>query len=56
MKHNDVSIIIQGPPNKTTLFSILNYKDLAEIIICFNNENDDTKEFEKLFLNKNIKI
>ena len=30
MKYNDVSIIIQGPISKTTVFAIAKYSELAD--------------------------
>jgi len=55
MKYKNVSIIIQGPISKTTLFAIAKYKDLAEIIISFCSQ-DNQPEYLKSFCQNNIKI
>ena len=55
MKYNNVSIIIQGPICKTTIFAIAKYSELAEVILSFNND-EDVPSFLKTNKNSNIKV
>ena len=55
MKYNNVSIIIQGPICKTTIFAIAKYSELAEVILSFNND-EDVPNFLKTNKNSNIKV
>ena len=55
LKHNDVTIVIQGPINKTTLFAIAKYRQLAEIIIVHSSDCNDPN-YLKFKDHENLKI
>lgn len=55
MKYNDVSIIIQGPISKTTVFAIAKYSELAEVIVSFSCD-ENLPDYLKQKTNSNIKV
>jgi hypothetical protein len=55
MKYNDVSIIIQGPITKTTVFAIAKYSELAEVIVSFAVDQK-IPDYLKQKTNGNIKV
>jgi hypothetical protein len=55
MKYNDVSIIIQGPITKTTVFAIAKYSELAEVIVSFSCD-ENLPDYLKQKTNSNIKV
>lgn len=55
MKHNDVTIIIQGPIVDSTFFALAHYYDIAKIVFSFMC-NDQVPEFLKKFNSDRIKV
>jgi hypothetical protein len=55
MKYNDVSIIIQGPITKTTIFALAKYSELAEVIVSFSCD-ENLPDYLKQKTNSNIKV
>ena len=53
MKYNDVSIIIQGPISKTTVFAIAKYSELAEVIVSFSCD-ENLPDYLKQKTNSNM--
>jgi hypothetical protein len=52
MKHDDVSIIIQGPISEITLFALSNYSKYAEVILSFSFSSTETNLFKNFFGSK----
>jgi hypothetical protein len=55
MIYKDLTIIIQGPPNKITLFEICNYLKYGKLILSYN-QNENVPEYLKHFNGEKLKI
>jgi hypothetical protein len=55
MKHDDLTIIIQGPIIDSTFFALAHYYDIAKIVFSFM-DNDQVPEFLKKFNSDRIKV
>jgi hypothetical protein len=55
MKHNDLTIIIQGPIVDSTFFALAHYYDIAKVVFSFM-DNDQVPEFLKKFNSERIKV